>query len=342
MSLSLWHIQIYAGCIIGALSFGWLVYKRTNIVGGLLMFYLLLNSIHTYFLPKFNVPQMGPVTAGMIPALSAMSMIWIIMLCVPFLLIPNNKLHMVNKFFWIIALLESVSIIFKLGQDQFKNSALLLNPAQDGAFVSCLLPLVYEKKKWFKWPLIALMVTAIIMTQATTPFVGLGVFIATLIWFSRYRILTVLGPLLVASLGVYFQGYNNFKADSGRLYIWPLAMNYWNAHLDKIIGAGSGSFFIYGPTIELTLHGFGYNQPVYVWMHNEWLQVLFEFGIIGLLLALAFYFFSLKKSYVRPSLFSSLLIYGATACFQMPLRQMISALFLVFLLRITYREAYGS
>lgn len=342
MSLSLWHIQIYAGCIIGALSFGWLVYKRTNIVGGLLMFYLLLNSIHTYFLPKFNVPQMGPVTAGMIPALAAMSMVWVIMLCIPFLLIPKDKVKYVGRLFLVVAVLESISIIFKLGQDQFKNSALLLNPAQDGAFVACLLPLAYEIKRWFKWPLIALMVIAIIMTQATTPFVGLGVFIATLIWFSRFRILTFAGPLFVAALGVYSQGFNNFKADSGRLYIWPLAMNYWKEHLDKIIGAGAGSFFIYGPTIELTLHGFGYNQPVYVWMHNEWLQVLFEFGIIGLLLSLAFYFFSLKKSYDRPLGFNTLLIYGATSFFQMPLRQAASAIFLIFVLRVVYGENFES
>lgn len=342
-SLGPWHIQIYIGCILGSLSLGWMIYKRSNIVGGLLFFYLMLNSIHTYFLPHFNVPQMGPVVSAMVPTLAAMSMVWIIMLCVPFLIVPSNKLKYVAKVFVFMAFVESLSIIFKLGIDQFKNSGFLLNPAQDGAFVSCLLPLVFRSNKWYRWPLTALMTLAIFLTKASTPLIGLSVFIALELWFSRYKIFAIIGPVVVGLIGLMMQGYVQLTMPNGRWdYIWPLTLKYWWRNLDRLIGAGSGSFFIYGPTIELNHHGFGYTQPVYVWMHSEILQVLFEFGIIGFLLALGFYFSTLITSYKKQSHFSSLLIFGATSCFQMPLRQAVSAIFFIFLLRVIYDEKLGA
>lgn len=338
--ISPWHLQIYIGCLIGAIAFSWQIFKKTNLIGGLLFFYLLMNSVQTYFYPVFTVPNMGPVVNGMIPNLAAMSAVWILMVTFPFVILPKDKNKYVDGFFGIVALLDSVSVLFRLGIDQYRNSGVQLNPAQDGTLIACLLPLVYYSKSWFKWPITMLMMLAIVKTKASTPLVGLAVFLCVAVWFSRYRIFAIIGPIVTALIGLWMQGYVALTSSDGRLnYIWPLIMKYWKEHLNKTFGAGSGSFFMYGPAIEINFHGFGYMNPVYIWLHNEWLQILFEFGIVGLIMAALFYIITLIKTYSRPMLFSSLLVYGVTASFQMPLRQFVSAFFLMFILKMAYEEA---
>lgn len=337
--LSVWHIQIYAGCVIGALAYSWIIFKRTSLIGGLLLFYTLLLSIHAHFKPYMLIDFLGPVMGQMLTALAAASFMWVFCLTFPFLLLEKKHFYYVTWIFVIFGILDSIAIIFKLGVDQFKNSGFLLNPAQDGTFIACLLPFAYYTNKRVKWPIMALFITAIIMSEASTPLVGLGIFLACALWFSKYRKFLLLGPAAVFGLGVLLQGYHQVTSSSGRLnYIWPLVMKFWAERVNILTGSGPGSFYVYGPGIELAHHGFNYRGAVYIWLHNEWLQILFELGIIGLLLTLLFFALSLKKAYNKPHLFSLLLIYGVTAAFQMPMRQFLSAFLLIYIIRLIYEE----
>ncbi len=337
-TLSPWHKEIMAGCLIGAISFGWYISKKTNMVGGLLVFYIFLNGFQSFFMPKYEVPNMGPLMLTQIPGLSAMALLWVIVLIIPFLMLPKDKNTWVTFFFLTLGYVNSILVIFKLGVDQFKNSGVQFNPAQDGTLIACLLPLAYYLKTRYKWFLLAIMSFAIIRTNASTPFLGLGIFVATTLWFTRFRWLAILGPAVVAGVGVWLQGYQDFVSPNGRTYIWKLCMTYWKDHLNMLFGSGVGTFFLYGPGIEINHHGFGYNQPVYVWLHSSPLQILFELGVIGFLLSMAFYLISLVRCYDRPRLFSMLVIYGVTSCFQMPLNQMFSAFLLIFILKLIYEQ----
>lgn len=345
LQLSPWHIQIYTGCIIGALSLGWLIYRKSNMVGGILYFYLLVSCINTFFRPTLAVPHMGPLMLIQIPNSAAIAIMFLAMIPIVFLQVKGRHFEWLHYLFIGLAVLDSISVIFKLGIDQFHNSGFQLNPAQDGTFIATVLPLVVFISggpiRRFKWPLATVMILAILKTKETTPIFGLGVAMFCWLWFNGYRIYSIVLPSVLAAVTGFWIGYHQFFFPNGRQYIWKLSMDFWVKNINPIVGAGGGTFFIYGPSMELAYHGPGYNQPVYVWLHNDWLQILFEYGAIGLLLAVAFYFTILKRTYKRPWLCSALVVVGATALTQMPLRQFVSSFFIGFLIESSFRDQNG-
>ncbi len=62
-------------------------------------------------------------------------------------------------------------------------------------------------------------------------------------------------------------------------------------------------------------------MSLFVWMHNDWLQILFELGIIGLAAAIIFYICLIKHSWNKKNyLFPIVCTYGFISLTQMPLR----------------------
>lgn len=113
-----------------------------------------------------------------------------------------------------------------------------------------------------------------------------------------WRITTVICSSFAICLyyvGRFFDGsWTNFtKID--RFIMWPLFMNWWVDNSDHFIGAGTGTFRQLGPSIQLQNklldHG------IWLWMHSDILQVLFEIGFIGLILALWLVMVCLIKLY---------------------------------------------
>jgi O-antigen ligase len=73
-------------------------------------------------------------------------------------------------------------------------------------------------------------------------------------------------------------------------------------------------------------------------MHNDWLQVLFEGGIIFFTSMLILYFFMLKKSVNRPELFSMVIAYGLIAMTLYPLHLFVYQMVGTVLVYCCFRE----
>jgi O-antigen ligase len=120
---------------------------------------------------------------------------------------------------------------------------------------------------------------------------------------------------------------------------WPMFFKSWTSQANPLIGWGPGSFPYFGPNSQLqnnfmvevrekTIHGTWWQ-----WAHNDWLQVLLEFGVIGLILSLIVYFSLLKKSFGRPAFFGGVVAFGVTMIANYPMHIAQGALlawFLVF------------
>jgi O-antigen ligase len=132
----------------------------------------------------------------------------------------------------------------------------------------------------------------------------------------------------VAIAGFLSQG-KELLDSNGRFNIWHMAMKGWWANSNKFIGTGPGTYVIYGPSIQLdeaVAAGQTSIRSAFLWMHNDWLETLFTTGFIGLGFAVAVFTTAVWTARKLPAVFTSLVVYGAMAFIQMPLRHIIFAL----------------
>jgi O-antigen ligase len=100
----------------------------------------------------------------------------------------------------------------------------------------------------------------------------------------------LVGALILIALGKHFMG-SKFGVDSGRFGIWRATMSWWMGKVppevmvpppehNQLLGTGLGSYFVLGPNVQIrVMHQ--YSDHLF-WMHNDFLQIMFEQGIVGL------------------------------------------------------------
>lgn len=125
---------------------------------------------------------------------------------------------------------------------------------------------------------------------------------------------------------VYWQRGALYRAKGIRLKMWATYFDYFNDSGKSIwLGFGPGTFEMVGPTIKFKIPGAADYGTA--WMHNDWLQILWEYGAIVFFLSVGFYFYLLFRAYNKQTwLFCMVLGYGACMSFYSPLHFMISQL----------------
>lgn len=129
--------------------------------------------------------------------------------------------------------------------------------------------------------------------------------------------LAVVVPILVVSAwqnsGVLFDG-------GERLTKYRQALAYWSETPKRILfGEGPGSYLWTSIGLD------DFKAPLFLHLHSDWLQVLFEYGLIGLVLVLGFYLHYARQSFKYPARFAAILGIGAFALTYYPLRHFPSA-----------------
>ena len=138
----------------------------------------------------------------------------------------------------------------------------------------------------------------------------------------------IVAPIVIFLLfQVYQYRQAIYSAKGIRLRMWAAAFDYMDEKKQSIwTGFGPGSYELYGPTIGVKAFVGQPNLYSSPWLHNDWLQILWEYGAIIFLLSVTFYVYLLFKSFHRPNLFCTILGYGACMCFYSPLHFMLSQL----------------
>lgn len=191
-----------------------------------------------------------------------------------------------------------------------------------------------------------LFIPAMIWSQALTPLivfvVGTTVRVASTHWrrsrsTGRFITLSVfLGGL--AGWGLWV-GRWKLSNGHGRYAIWQLARDWIdfqpNAFVD-LFGAGAGSVPIMMPIIQL---GHGYpatSNNFYFYLHNDWLQILFEQGYVGLGLAAWLFYDAFERTSTRPATRGMLVAYCVAMCTNFPMRVPMLALLGITILGWVY------
>ena len=209
--------------------------------------------------------------------------------------------------------------------------AMLSNSAIDASFIACLIPCAYHliqktDRRNLGILYLTVMLTAIIVTKSSTGIAAVGIATASYLFMEKgVKAIKTIIPLALSICGAaYFYLRGELLNPNGRYGIWRDAFNFYWHETHRAIGAGVGEFFFWGPQIQLhTGNSTGSNgqQALFVWMHNDWLQILFELGIVGLVGVVILYSFLLKNSWGKKNyLFPVVCTYGFIALTQMPLR----------------------
>lgn len=193
----------------------------------------------------------------------------------------------------------------------FKPDGLLLNTSMSGCFNAAVIPLA---------PLpIQIILTISCLASGKNQPIALLFSVIGLYLLRRKLWKTIAVLVLCSGLTMYFL-VPMFGFSDGRLPLWGISSQFFLERVNWIFGAGLGTYATIGP--ELTIEPFG---QAFLWLHSDWLQIVFETGFLGGLAVLFLYTDALKRAYQDEDLFISLSTFGLFGLANFPLHNPISA-----------------
>lgn len=283
--------------------------------------YFVLHALNTglapWYMPPDAVPKMAVVhimKAGVSVALSLIVIPLFAFFAQPLLLKKCDKL---------IVLLMAADAIWILAGHNF---GLLNSWSFDASVMAIYVPMVLKlKPKWARYAVLGLYLLVIASVRSSTAVACLGVGLLI----TYYDNLIAMLGLISGGVALAWIGDENGRTllySSGRFSAWSKYMGWWHEYASHWFGLGSGSFDTMGalmPVQDMRL----------VIMHNDYLQVLFETGRVGLLLFLVVVGFGLwysRKSRLRLAMS---LAYCVCMLTYFPLHFFIPQMIGLFLLR---------
>lgn len=188
---------------------------------------------------------------------------------------------------------------FILGNPNWQSSGFLPNYSMASCMVAIVFPLAlhqivaYDIPKWWRPVASTAALTAIptvIISKSSIGYASFAVMFCAIIlgWgfvFARKQIMNGVMVCIMFLTGVFFTGnlidpqWSRFLEIS-RFKMWPAIFDFWLNNGSFWFGMGLGAFRHFGSVIQTQI-----NVEVghwWLWAHNDWLQVLFETGVIGL------------------------------------------------------------
>lgn len=198
------------------------------------------------------------------------------------------------------------------------------NPSMAASLLACLLPFVWLLYRNPCLWLVSWLLTLLLAyrTGASVPWGILGVVTAA-VWVSRNPRRMLCLPAFAAALialGMTLLGHD-FWDPNGRLEVWSMAWEWFRLHGSLVWGMGYSTSQVLLP-LEQVVTGH-YHGEYFLWLHNDWLQLFIEGGIVGMACLLLSLSRLLTVAWKSPALFGSLTGFVALACFNYPLRMPI-------------------
>lgn len=199
-------------------------------------------------------------------------------------------------------------------------SGLFPNLAFNGGFIGVLAPFI-APLGWLKFLL------PIVAIACATGASGIVVGTATIVSYfwqvtSGKLLRTILFPLLALATAATLYAFTaGHFTESDRLAIYQLSLQYVTTDINRLVfGSGLGSWMTTGMPLALK-SGIARDEGLWMFLHSDWLQCLFELGLVGMGLTLAVFVECLVVTYQRrPILFSSLLGAGIFGVFYFPMQ----------------------
>lgn len=201
--------------------------------------------------------------------------------------------------------------------------SLVGNPSMNASFLVAAYPIV---AKSMGGAMILPLLAVLVFSKASIP-VGLAV-VGVGLWgvlvMRKWWVGLVGLPMLW--VGWSLQGLE-FVNSGNRFEMWRFFLGKWNIPINWVFGTGYGTFGVFSTNLQRAFHM--HEDGWWIWIHNDWLQVMFETGFVGLLLILATYVVAGSKLFLegKREELVSFLLYGGMMTFNYPNHLAPTALF---------------
>jgi hypothetical protein len=216
---------------------------------------------------------------------------------------------LLDAFGW-LCLLNSVCMIMQW-VGGYPIDGFFGNPSMSACLTAVTAPLIRRVRPNRKW--LALPILAVVLSKTSMGIGTMAVVLAALYargWKSWVAL----------SIGTVFSAAfvgKDFLSTNGRMDEWKIAMSWWWKDANHWIGTGAGSTFFLLPDLQRTHQP--WSNSFFMFLHNDWLQTLFEQGYLGLSALLLLFFCAINRAARNRSLLASLLGYGASGVGNFPL-----------------------
>lgn len=333
--IDLYSIQLCVGAFLISLFFIWKQAKSLGLLPMVTWLWFVASAISVAFPLEFKFGEIYHIKFFQTACHTLFAL-----LMVPMLALNLKKLTIWRNLvpMFISLAMTEASLVSFLGYGMLNNHSF------GGVFIAILLPYMWDRRHLGKLDAAIPWIAAvwILTSNGSTAVFLLAIFVALeglkgirYDWREIRMAFVLITPVAVMSvfaLSYHKIGMQLFTAPY-RIEWWTKIMGWWWENANVWFGTGLGTYFYLGPGIQKTLEPS--NPHVMLWMHNDWLQILFETGIIGLALTLAVYFKVLRRTWkVDYTSFQTLVLIGASMCAYYPLHWYLTSVFAAFVLRL--------
>jgi hypothetical protein len=314
-TFGIWHETYFFG-LSGIVLLG--LYRFRPQIGWaalLLWYYVLIRALYLSEFPGLDYGEYHlayEATAGQA---------FIEALLLPLFALSLSKAGVLRAFRWGLPWL----VAFQIGVVWLHRDGLMIAPSFNLALLALCLPLV---SPWLWAPIL---LTVASFHGGTAQLMMGAIFLTWAIrwartWQSR------LGWALLAALGLILakiHEHGPLLSGEGRLAGYRLYMGVWAGDWRSIVwGSGPGSFLWMGPLIA------GMKGEFFLHLHSDWLQIPFELGVVGLVLALGVLYRAVRESWGEPRILAGVVGLAAFATTYHPARFFPTALLAALILRL--------
>jgi hypothetical protein len=314
-----------------AILISWLLSRRFHLTVGISFLVVALYGLFNWGFTELLIDNLGPIASQALISHITSALMTLFLFAAVALATPMDWLSLIIPIMSAIAIIDSSFMVYRgLMGGYFQAWWVFLNSSLDASFLVVMYPLLLshliDKKAktqmWIRLFFAVLALLAIVISKSNTGALGLIVVLMAyaLAWNGRAAPIVALCSFPMILLAKWYMGAK-FLTSSAREPMWDLMFKWWFEHANHFLGTGPGTFWIYGPAVQVIANGKvpDPNFQVFSWMHNDWLQILFENGSVGLATIVALYIYMLKRAWEIPCLFAMVVGYGFIALAQYPL-----------------------
>lgn len=330
---------VYCGFMAVAFCLGW-VMPNFGAPVALLLLYTFVNWLYVWQVKENRYVVLGPYDQIAIRYFAADSVAKILLICIPimcwFRRDPDSAREDAGILAAVFCAVGAAYVLYQFAVHTDHCAApnscggFTGNESMHAGMLCVTLPFVI---KYFARRIAQIVTFMVVLTIFITKSrVGVGLLSAEvalwLVFSGRRRLL--LGSLLPLAVG-YLLLPKSLLETNGRWFTWKYAMRHWANNSDFYpFGTGLGSFHPIFLNIQNYFEGVAYSH--WRWLHNDWLQTLFELGAVGLVLSLIVYLDALWRSRRDKFILTSLTLLGILMTMNYPLHSPAGCLFTAWII----------
>ncbi len=342
-----YHYQYTAVLALSAFFFcnNW-VKPRFGIPASLLLAFCAYSAIWVWAFVQNRYVNVDPYNQMALRYFAADSIAKIMLICVPMMLLAENRQRM-------LLLGEIACSTFVVGNSavalwEARNGCtgltcggLIGNPSISMGLMVCILPVFI--RSWKQWPILVMACLAVFLSKSSIA-VGLLAAYACLYSVSMIRkspkwlLFPFFATAAIFSIAHYAIGGKELLNDSDRFMVWKEMLYHWNVPGNFHFGTGIGTYHVFSINLQQINHIAG--SMWWNTLHNDWLQMLFECGVVGVSLLIFSYCSALRKIWREKNwpISISIILYGIYMALDPALHNPVPILFGVWLFTYALRR----